>query len=178
MSTSTRNERGLVATVFVCFAGTYFLMPFIPLYVQELGGFDAPTTALLSGMILGATPLVSGIVAPFWGMLADRFGRRIMLQRSLFGFALCLGAMGLATEPWHLLAIRAVEGLFGGFMASAAALISTTSPPERVSIGIGRTHAARVLGMAAGPVPGGLMADYAATDRPASPQWPLPWPPS
>ena len=111
-------------------------------------------------------PLVSGIVAPFWGMLADRFGRRIMLQRSLFGFAVCLGAMGLATEPWHLLAIRAVEGLFGGFMASAAALISTTSPPERVSIGIGRTHAARVLGMAAGPIPGGLMADYAGY-RPA-----------
>lgn len=161
MSKATQNEIWLIVTVLICFAGTFFFIPFMPLYVQELGGFDVATTALWSGLILGATPLVSGIAAPFWGMLADRYGRRIMLQRSLFGFTLCLAAMGLATEPWHLLVIRGVEGIFGGFMASAAALISTTSPTERVSIGIGRIHAARVLGMAAGPIPGGLIADLA-----------------
>lgn len=161
MSGATRSERGLVAAVFICFAGTFFIMPFLPLYVQELGDFDVATTALWSGAIIGITPLISGASAPFWGMMADRFGRRLMLQRSLFGFAICLGALGLATEPWHLLAIRTFEGIFGGFMTSAVALVSTTSSTERLSIGIGRLHAARVLGMAAGPLPGGLMAEYA-----------------
>lgn len=161
MSGATRSERGLVAAVFICFAGTFFIMPFLPLYVQELGDFDTATTVLWSGAIIGITPLISGVSAPFWGMMADRFGRRLMLQRSLFGFAICLGALGLATEPWHLLAIRTCEGIFGGFMTSAVALISTESTTERLSIGIGRLHAARVLGMAAGPLPGGLIAEYA-----------------
>ena len=53
------------------------------------------------------TGLSLTLTAPIWGSLADRFGRKLMLMRSLWGGALLVAAMAFATEPAHLLAIRA-----------------------------------------------------------------------
>src|SRR5690606_8098487 len=100
-----RTEFATVAAVFLYFAGTSFVIPFLPLYVVELDGFDLATAALWSGLVLGATPLMSGIVAPFWGRLSDRIGQKLLLQRSLLGFTLCLALMAVAGSSLHLLII-------------------------------------------------------------------------
>ena len=154
-----RTQLAVASAVFVWFAGTNFVLPFLPLYVQELGDFDAATAAVWSGVIFAIAPLMSGLTSPVWGMVADRFGAKLALQRSLIGFTICLGAMGLATEPWHLLAARAGMGIVGGFVSAALALVSTTSPEEEIARGVGRVQSARVLGLAIGPLPGGVLAD-------------------
>ena len=58
-------------------------MPFLPLYFQQLGVQDVGEIALWSGLSLGVTPALTALLSPFWGRLADRFGRKIMVERSL-----------------------------------------------------------------------------------------------
>ena len=56
-------------------------MPFLPLYFQALGVHDVGEIAMWSGLSLGVTPAFTAMLAPFWGRLADRYGRKIMVER-------------------------------------------------------------------------------------------------
>src|SRR5512144_3397545 len=93
-----RNVWALTLTVFVAFVGFQFFSPFLPLYIRELGVSDPARIALWSGLLAAATPGVSGILSPIFGRLADRFGRKMMLIRSLVGFVVIVAAMGVVTS--------------------------------------------------------------------------------
>src|SRR5438094_1316881 len=88
-----RNVWALALTVFVAFVGFQFFSPFLPLYIHELGVTDPRRIALWSGVIAAVTPAMSGILAPLFGRLADRFGRKMMLIRSLVGFVVIMAGM-------------------------------------------------------------------------------------
>ena len=76
-----RNQYVMVATVFVVFTGFAFVLPFLPLYVRELGVEGDETVALWSGVLVGIAPLLAGLMAPVWGRLADRHGQKPMVVR-------------------------------------------------------------------------------------------------
>ncbi len=96
-----RNVWALALVVFVAFVGFQSFAPFLPLYVRELGVADPGRVALWSGLIAAVTPAVSGLLGPFFGRLADRFGRKAMLIRSLVAFIIIMSAMGLVTSLWN-----------------------------------------------------------------------------
>ncbi|WP_163312629.1 MFS transporter, partial [Klebsiella aerogenes] len=79
----------------------------------------------------------SAIAAPFWGALADRRGRKLMLLRSALGMAIVMVLMGMAQTVWQFLALRAVLGLLGGFIPNANALIATQVPRNRSGWALG-----------------------------------------
>src|SRR3989442_396903 len=83
-----RNVWALALIVFTAFVGFQFFSPFLPLYVQELGVTDPARVAIWSGVLLAVTPSVAAVLAPVWGILADRVGRKLMMIRSLVGFLL------------------------------------------------------------------------------------------
>ena len=65
-----------------------FALPFIPLFIsQDLGVTDPSQAALWAGMMAGGFALVMAVLGPVWGTVADRFGRRLMILRALFGAA-------------------------------------------------------------------------------------------
>lgn len=66
------------------------LMPFMSLYVSQLGHFSKAQVSFYSGLVYAATFLVTAIVSPLWGMLADIKGRKIMLIRASFGMAFAM----------------------------------------------------------------------------------------
>ena len=70
-------------------------MPFLPLYFQQLGVTDVGEIAMWSGLSLGVTPALTALLSPFWGRLADRFGRKIMVERSLVSFVVRHGRDGV-----------------------------------------------------------------------------------
>ncbi len=78
---------------FIGFTGFTLVMPFLPLYFQQLGVHDVGEIALWSGLSLGVTPALTALLSPFWGRLADRYGRKIMVERSLFSFIFLMAAM-------------------------------------------------------------------------------------
>jgi len=99
-------------------------MPFLPLYVETLGVTGHESLNMWSGLVFSITFLFSAIASPFWGSLADRKGRKIMLLRSALGMAIVMALMGLATNIWQFLVLRALLGLLGGFVPNANALNS------------------------------------------------------
>ena len=133
-------------------------MPFLPLYIRELGVTDDGDIALWAGLAMGVTPAVAALCGPLWGRVADRFGNKILVQRSLLSFVLVMSAMAYATEAWHLFALRALQGFVGGYGALTISMAAQSAPRERMAQAIGAVQTAQRLGPAIGPVFGGLLA--------------------
>ncbi len=153
-----RNVWVVIGAIFVAFSGFTVVMPFLPLYVQELGVRDPAEVALWSGLIFGVSPFLAGVMAPVWGMLADRYGRKAMFVRSLVVFVLVAACFGLATSVVQLFLLRIVWGVFGGMGAMALSMITSSAPEEKVGTAIGRFQAAQMLTNLSGPLVGGVLA--------------------
>lgn len=133
-------------------------MPFLPLYFASLGMSDAAEIALWSGISLGITPGMTALLAPLWGRLADRYGNKLLVVRSLVAFVVTMIAMGMVTRPWHVVVLRVVQGLFAGYGALAVAMAAGSAPRDRMASAIGTVQTAQRLGPAVGPVVGGALA--------------------
>ena len=95
------NLYALLAVLFVAFIGFSFSSPFLPLLVRQLGVTEPKAVALWSGVLIGLGPFSAVITSPLWGRLADRIGGRVLLLRTVFGFALLNALSGLATDVWQ-----------------------------------------------------------------------------
>jgi len=143
---------------FVGFIGFTLVMPFLALHFQALGETDVGTVAVWTGATLGVTPLVAALCAPLWGRIGDRFGNKILVQRSLSSFVIVMGLMAVATQPWQLFALRAVQGLVAGYGALAIAMAARSAPREKMATAIGWVQTAQRVAPAVGPVVGGLLS--------------------
>lgn len=160
-----RNLFAVTAASFIGFTGFTLVMPFLPLYFRQLGVSDVGEIALWSGLSLGVTPAVTALMAPFWGRLADRMGRKIMVERSLASFVVVMAAMAFVTRAWHVLALRAVQGLFAGYGALTLTMAADSAPKDRMAHAIGTVQTAQRLGPALGPVIGGVVAQLVGLRR-------------
>ena len=160
-----RNLFAVTAASFIGFTGFTLVMPFLPLYFQQLGVSDVGEVALWSGLSLGVTPAVTALMAPLWGRLADRVGRKIMVERSLVSFVLVMAALAFVTEPWQVFALRAFQGLFAGYGALTLTMAADSAPPDRMAYAIGVVQTAQRLGPALGPVIGGTVAQLVGLRR-------------
>jgi len=155
---SRRNVYTAAAANGIGFAGFTIVMPFLPLYIRELGVTDVADIALWTGLTLGATPAVTAFSAPLWGRVGDRYGSKLLVIRSLTAFVLTKGAMAFVTAPWQLFALRALLGVFAGYGALTVSMAAESVPRERMAQAIGTVQIAQRLGPAIGPVIGGLLA--------------------
>ncbi len=153
-----RNRFAAAAASFVGFTGFTLVMPFLPLYFQQLGVTDLGEVAMWSGLSLGVTPALTAVLSPLWGRLGDRFGLKIMVERSLLSFVFVMSATAFVTRAWHVFALRAVLGLFAGFGALTVTMAAESSSRDRMAASIGAVQTAQRLGPALGPVIGGIVA--------------------
>ncbi len=160
-----RNLFAVTAASFIGFTGFTLVMPFLPLYFRQLGVSDVGEIALWSGVSLGVTPAITALMSPFWGRLADRYGRKVMVERSLVSFVVVMAAMAFVTEAWHVFLLRAIQGLFAGYGALALAMAADSAPKDRMAQAIGVVQTAQRLGPAIGPIIGGVIAQVAGLRR-------------
>lgn len=153
-----RNVLAAAAANGIGFAGFTIVMPFLPLYIRELGVTDVSDIALWTGLTLGATPAVTAVSAPLWGRVGDRYGSKLLVIRSLGAFVVTKAAMAFVTAPWQLFALRALLGVFAGYGALTVSMAAESVPRERMAEAIGTVQVAQRLGPAIGPVVGGVLA--------------------
>jgi MFS family permease len=153
-----RNQAAVTTAAFIGFTGFTLVMPFLPLYFEQLGVKDTGTIAIWSGLSLGVTPAVTALMAPLWARLGDRYGRKAMVARSLGSFVVIMSLMAFVTAPWQVLALRTIQGLFAGYGAIAMTMAAESAPPEHTATAIGWVQTAQRLGPALGPVIGGTLA--------------------
>jgi MFS family permease len=143
----------LVTTVFIN-TGQGSMAPVLPLYAESLGVSLALVGLVVGGFGFGR--LVMNIPA---GLLADRFGQRVVICTGPAVVAVATLLMGFSTEYWHLLTLRFVQGMGGGmFMTIATAYASTIAGPERRARYASYQQSAQSLGAGIGPVLGGTIA--------------------
>ena len=153
-----RNQTAVTIATFIGFTGFTIVMPFLPLYFEQLGVHDPSEIAIWSGLSLGITPAITAVMAPVWARVADRFGRKLMVARSLASFVLIMSLLGFVQAPWQVFLLRAIQGLFAGYGPIAMAMAAESAPPEQVATAIGWVQSAQRLGPALGPVIGGTLA--------------------
>lgn len=136
------------------------ILPFLPLYVAQLGVSSHEALSMWSGLTFSVTFLVSAIVSPMWGSLADRKGRKLMLLRASLGMAIAILLQAFATNVWQLFLLRAVMGLTSGYIPNAMALVASQVPRERSGWAISTLSTAQISGVIGGPLMGGFLADH------------------
>jgi DHA1 family multidrug resistance protein-like MFS transporter len=147
------------------YTGFTLVMPFLPLFIGQLGVADVGRVAMWTGLSLGITPALTAVLAPAWGRLGDRYGRKIMVERSMASFVVLMAAMAYVSRAWHVLALRAVQGLFAGYGSLSVAMAAESAPRDRMPSAIGLVQTAQRLGPAVGPVIGGLLAGFVGLRR-------------
>jgi DHA1 family multidrug resistance protein-like MFS transporter len=139
--------------------GFGFALPFTPLYVQELGVTDVREAGIWAGVAAASFAIAMGVMAPIWGTLSDRFGYRLMIQRAFFGAGISLGAIAFVQTPEQMIALRILHGALTGVFTGIATLVSLTAPQQHLGTVLGLMQAALFLGIALGPLLGGVFAD-------------------
>ena len=160
-----RNVYAVTAASFMGYTGFTLVMPFLPLFIGQLGVTDVGRIAMWTGVSLGITPALTAILAPAWGRLGDRYGRKIMVERSLISFVVLFAAMYYVTRAWQVLAIRAVQGLFAGYGSLSVAMAAESAPRDRMPSAIGLVQTAQRIGPGVGPLIGGVLAGVVGLRR-------------
>ncbi|WP_260397070.1 MFS transporter [Variovorax sp. KBW07] len=162
-TTSDANEhwqRNLAVCMFGAFTtivAMTLLLPFLPLYVEQLGVKDHAAIVQWSGVAYGATFFTAALVAPLWGWLADRYGRKPMLIRASLGMAVAMALIGMATNVWQLVGLRLLAGLLGGYASGSMVLVATQTPKARTGWALGTMSSAIMAGNLVGPLVGGVL---------------------
>ena len=136
------------------------ILPFLPLYVSQLGVSSHEALSMWSGLTFSVTFLVSAIVSPMWGSLADLKGRKLMLLRASLGMAIAILLQAFATNVWQLFLLRALMGLTSGYIPNAMALVASQVPRERSGWAISTLSTAQISGVIGGPLMDGFLADH------------------
>src|SRR6201994_4402529 len=150
--------------LWVCVFGSFttivamtLLLPFLPLYVEELGVSDHAAIVQWSGIAFGATFFTAALTAPLWGKLADRYGRKLMLIRASLGMAVAMSLIGMAHNVWQLVGLRLLAGLLGGYASGSTVLIAAQTPKAYSGWALGVLSAGIMAGNLVGPLVGGAL---------------------
>ena len=136
------------------------ILPFLPLYISQLGVSSHEALSMWSGLTFSVTFLISAIVSPMWGSLADRKGRKLMLLRASLGMAIAILLQAFATNVWQLFLLRGVMGLTSGYIPNAMALVASQVPRERSGWALSTLSTAQISGVIGGPLMGGFIVYY------------------
>ena len=154
-----KNLAIMWSTQFVGMSAITGMISFLPLYVTVLGISDANEVAMWSGVLMGAASLCAALSNPYWGAMADRKGRKPMVEKVLFMYGLIIISMAFVSNVYQLLTLRVLQGLCGGFVAAGTALVLSSTPPEEISFTVGMFQTSIIIGGAVGPMLGGFVAD-------------------
>lgn len=153
------NLRIIWIAQLVAMAGMSAFLPFLPLYVRQLGHLSAGQAQWWSGLIMAA-PFFTAIVAtPLWGMVADRFGRKLVVVRAAFGLGVTVFLMAFARDVETLFVLRLAQGALSGFIAATTGFVAAETPPQRVGYALGLLQSATAGGSVLGPLLGGVISD-------------------
>ena len=145
---------------FLSGVGFSFVLPFFQFYFQKLGVVDDADALIWYGWASFVFGVTMAVTAPIWGIVADRYGRKLMVLRSMFAGAVILGSMGLATQPWHLVMLRFFQGMTTGTVSASVTLVSSITPSASLGFSLGIMQTAVLIGSSAGPLIGGFLADH------------------
>ncbi len=135
------------------------VVPFISLYISEMGNFSDSYVQTWSGLTFSVTFIAAFVFSPIWGRIGDKYGRKNILVMSAAGIGLSVFLMGFATSVWQLFLLRLLMGIVTGFIPMSQALIAVQTPKEVAGKVLGTLQTGSITGSLMGPMLGGVLAD-------------------
>ena len=154
-----RNLYTIFIAELIVIMGFSFVVPFLPLYIQETGNFTTAEAAFWAGIAASSASMAMFLSSPIWGILADRWGRKPMVLRAMFGGGIVIILTGLVHNIYAIIGLRFLQGLLSGTVAAASALVATTTPRDKLPYAMGLLMVAVFGGNTFGPLIGGVLAD-------------------
>ena len=138
------------------------IFAFLPLDLKAMG---MPPTSIPRWVgLLTALIFVFGLpLVPLWGVLADKYSRKIVIARSAVVEALVFGLVALSRHPWELAGSLLLVGFQLGNTGVMLAAIRDVTPRARLGTAIAIFGASSPIGFAAGPALGGFLLDHLHT---------------
>jgi len=134
-------------------------MPFIPLYIQQLGVTAPERLRFWVGLLDAVPSLAMGVMAPVWGLLSDRLGRKLMILRAMIFGTVIVGCMAIAGNVETVFVLRIAQGMLTGTITAAATLVATGTPSNKMSSALGLLSSSTFIGLSFGPLIGGVAAE-------------------
>lgn len=153
-----KNQIAVTISGSFVYFGFTLVMPFLPLYIRQLGIEGTGAVALWTGLILSISPAMAALAGPLWGRVGDRIGIKPMAARATGVNCLCWMLMGFTSNVWQLFLLRAILGLFGGFNNVSVTAVTQLSPKEKIGSVIGTLQSSQIIAAALGPLVGGVLA--------------------
>ena len=148
--------RVVVAANFVAVAARMSLVTFLGIYFVQRAGIDVATV----GVAFLCENLARGLLAPMFGALSDRVGRRVLLLISALSTALVLPCFLLVSDPLSLILWSLALGTTGAInMPVAGALLLDLAPPERRQSVLALNYTAMSVAYTLGVMPAGYVAE-------------------
>lgn len=141
--------------------GMSAVVPFLPLFVRQLGINDTVAVHHWSGYVFSAPFLTAIIAQPIWGALADRYSRKTMVVRAVIGLAVAFALMGFSRNVQELFLWRLVQGGISGFIAATLGFVVAETPHAFRGYAIGVLQTSQSIGAVIGPFLGGIISHYA-----------------
>lgn len=148
----------LWAGVLLCSASYTMAVPFLPLFLFELGVGKAEANVWAS-MVHSSAFFVGAVMAPFWGSLADKYGKRKMVLRAGLSLAVIYALIAAVRTPEQLIVVRMLHGFVGGFVPASMAIVASIAPREKLGSSLGIMQAGTMTGGILGPAFGSVLAD-------------------
>ncbi len=145
---------------FSAIVGFGLALPFLPLYIQTLGVSEPAEAALWAGGMASLGGLAMAVMAPIWGTMADRYGRKPMVTRSMIGAGLFVAAMAIVNDVRQLFALRSAQGLLSGTVPASRLLAASVVPPDRLGQTMGLMATAQFVASSFAPFLGGLISEH------------------
>ncbi|WP_054655130.1 MFS transporter [Lentilactobacillus kisonensis] len=131
--------------------------PFLPLFIQNELHANATITNWVMSLCVVLPYLVGLLLAPFWARLADKHGAKPWLLRSGWGSVLVLLLMSIVQNPYELVILKLLQGLFVGFISIANSVLIQLSPRAKIGQTVGLMGTVTSLAMIAAPLIGGFL---------------------
>ncbi|WP_299470167.1 MFS transporter [Mucilaginibacter sp.] len=135
--------------------GFGIIIPLLYPYGKKFG-----VTEHTIGLLTAAYSIAQFFATPVLGSLSDKFGRKPLLVISLIGTCASFIIFGLANSIFVLFAARILDGLTGGNISVAQAMVSDISSPKERAKNFGILGSAFGFGFVIGPAIGGLLSKF------------------
>lgn len=145
----------------VFMSGSYtMLIPFLPMYLTTELGVDAASVNIWSGIVFSSTFVISAVMAPIWGKMADKKGKRLMAIRASLLLSISYFLGGIVTTPLQLTFMRMFQGFASGLWPMELAIMTIYAPPKKLGICLGVMQGGLTAGGIIGPLFGGVLAQF------------------
>lgn len=144
--------------VLLCSASYTMSVPFLPLFLLDLG-VSGEWVNMWAGIVYSSAFLVGAIMAPIWGAVADKYGKRKMVIRAGLSLAIVYALFAVVQTPWQLVLARLLHGFVGGFVPASMAIVASTVPDKETGWSLGMMQAGTMSGSILGPLFGGVLAE-------------------